>query len=582
MSNITTYRHPWYSGHAADWRKWRLVYEGGDCFVDAYLKPFSDREDNADFRSRKCMTPVPAFAKAAVNDIKNSLYSRFCDIARRGGSTGYQSAIQGQDNGVDLHGSSMNGFMGTQVLPELLVMAKVGVYVDMPELPGNNLLASAGTRPYIYMYRAEEICSWTWRPDRPDEFGSVLLCDYVDQCCPDTGLPNGQWARYRHLWIAEDGRVHCKFYNEEGLPVDKTGLVAEDEFILNIDYIPFVVLELNNSLLADVANHQIALLNMESADVAYAVKGNFVFYTEQRDPRLESPHLKPKKPDGTGTNSAQTAAATESIEVGTIQGRAYAPQMDRPGFIAPPSEPLEVSMKKEDQLKEDIRTLVNLSLSNIKSTFASAESKAMDERGLESGLGYIGLVLEHGERKIAKYWAAYEGSGEIATIKYPEKYSLMSDKERDSRIKQMSTVRDAVPSITFRRTVNKEIATVMVGHQVSIEQLDAIHAEIDKAPAFSADPDVIDKAVVGGYLDRELAAELMGYPEGTADKANEEAAERQAQIAESQAGARGVSDMSADPKRDVNAERQQNQENALAEGSGKPERGEGKKPEEDD
>jgi len=32
----------------------------------------------------------------------------------------------------------------------------------------------------------------------------------------------------------------------------------------------------------------------------------------------------------------------------------------------------------------------------------------MSDQGLEAGLSFIGLVLEGGEQKIAKYWAAYE------------------------------------------------------------------------------------------------------------------------------------------------------------------------------
>lgn len=575
---IKDYRHPQYIANMLNWRKWRLTYCGGDDFVDIYLKQYSNREDVLSFADRKCVTPAPCFAKAAVNDVKNSIFQRMSDIARRGGPQSYQAAIQGQENGVDLHGASMNHFIGSEVLPDLLTVAKVGIYVDMPELPGNNLLESAGKRPYLYRYRAEEIFSWTWRADKADEFGSVLLHDYVDECgCH--GLPMGQWSRYRHLWIDEaDGMVHVKYYNDNGDQIDKSGNQTVDEFILDIDFIPFVVGELSDSILSDVSNHQIALLNMESSDVMYSLKSNFPFYVEKRDHRFESPHMKPKKPDGTGEATVQAISGEQEIEVGTMQGRAYTGDQP-PAFINPSSEPLIASMKKQQQLKDDIRQLINLSLSNIKPKMASAESKAIDERGLESGLSYIGLVLEHMERKIALYWSAYERSSEIATIKYPEKYSLMTDDEREKKIKQMSDIRDSVPSDTFRKTVNKEIVTLMIGHQVSIEQLDAIHKEIDLAKAYTALPQIINDAVMNGILDRGLAADLMGYPKGTADKANREAADRAAQIAKSQsaandnAGARGVPDLSANPKGDVNKEKQQNQEAALAAGTGKPERG---------
>ncbi len=58
-------------------------------------------------------------------------------------------------------------------------------------------------------------------------------------------------------------------------------------------------------------------------------------------------------------------------------------------------------MSKQQQLKQDIRDLVNLNLSNIKPKLQSAESKQIDEHGLEAGLSALGLVLEHAERKAA-------------------------------------------------------------------------------------------------------------------------------------------------------------------------------------
>lgn len=578
-TKIIDYRHPEYDACYQDWEKYRATYSGGDCFIDKYLVSFSGRESPDDFLKRKCVTPVPAFAKAAVDDIKNSIFQRMADIARRGGTSAYQRAVQGQDNGVDLHGSSMDFFIGDQVLPELLVMGRVGVYVDAPDEPGNTLIEAAGHRPYIYVYRAEEILSWSYRQDRVDEYQSLLIRDYVDSCCPKTGLVTGQWKRYRCMWIdPEDKRVHVICFNEEGEQVGMHGEAGMEEIILDIDFIPFIMLELSDSLLANVANHQIALLNAESSDINFILKANFPFLTEQRDFRVQSGHLKGQFPDANGESGQ------EEVEVGSLHGRAYGPEMDRPDFIAPPSGPLEASMKKQQQLKEDIRQLINLSLSNIKPKMASAESKTLDERGLESGLSFIGLVLEDAERKIGQFWSAYEGSTEVPTIKYPEKYSLMSEGARDTKIKTLSTTRDSVVSNKFRRQVNKEIATLMVGHQVSVEEMDAIHAEIDAAEAYTADSTVIDLAVQGGYLDRALAAKLMGYPEGTAEKANAEAAERAAEIAASQgaaggmaqAGARGVGDLSADPNADVKNEKDKQRLEDQIGAKGDTSRGEGK------
>src|SRR5436853_6120818 len=75
-TTIVSIRHPEYSIQSSKWAKWRLVYEAGDNFIENYLKKFSSREGETDFNLRKDITPIPSFAKAAINDIKNSIFQR--------------------------------------------------------------------------------------------------------------------------------------------------------------------------------------------------------------------------------------------------------------------------------------------------------------------------------------------------------------------------------------------------------------------------------------------------------------------------------------------------------------------------
>ena len=65
---ISELKHPEYKDLQRYWPKWRLTYEGGDKFVEAYVKMFSQLENVNDFADRKAITYVPAFAKAAVID----------------------------------------------------------------------------------------------------------------------------------------------------------------------------------------------------------------------------------------------------------------------------------------------------------------------------------------------------------------------------------------------------------------------------------------------------------------------------------------------------------------------------------
>lgn len=546
---IADLTHPVYEQSLKDWALWRDVYQGGTDFINKYLRQFSTREDAGDYAKRKEISYNPAFAKSAVNEIKNAIFQRLVDISRHGGSEAYQRAIRGQDRGVDLLGSTMNAFLGRKALPELLTMARVGVFVDMPQLSGITVADNLGKRPYLYIYKAEDIR--TWRFDEyssQNEFSNLLLRDYILQYDEDYGLPIGESVRFRHMWV-EGEKVHCEFFGEDG-----TSEVAEP-VVLDIDRIPFVVLELSDSLLSEVSRYQVALLNMASSDLNYILQSNFPFYTEQFEPRATSEHVRPVgSGDQVATAEQAGTGKSQEVKVGVSRGRRYPKGLERPGFIAPPAEPLKASMEKQEQMKAEIRQLVHLSVANLQPRDASAESKGMDNQGLESGLSYIGLELEYAERKIADYWAMYERSVP-ATVSYPEKYSLRSEADRRDEAKELTELLARLPSETARKEVCKRIIEVMLGNKVSNEQLDKIRREIDTAHGLTTEVDILAKHVEIGILDLELAAKLCGYPEGTVEKAKKDHTDRLSRIAEHQAekggapnpGARGVGDQADNP-----------------------------------
>lgn len=537
-SKITSSTHPEYKAEVDNWEKFRLVFAGGEAFKDEYLKKFSIRETQADFNDRFSITPVPAHAKAAVIDIKNAIFQRLVDIVRIGGDKSYKSAIDGLLGGVDFAGNTMTGFIGRLVLPELLSMRKVGVYVDKPQLPeGASLLDTKDIRPYIYKYDAEDIRSWAY--DGQGRLISLLLRDHEDELDAN-GLVISIIKSFRLIRKTQVG-ITVETFDAHGDPTQ------EETILLNIKEIPFAVFELSMSLLQDVADHQIALLNMGSSDVNYAIKSNFPFYTEQINPMAQLPNI--KQPGDSGEAASAGAASTSEIKVGVTQGRGYPKGLERPGFIHPSPEPLLASMKKQAELREEIRLLVNLSLTNIEPRRESAESKALDEHSLEAGLSYIGLELEYGERQIAEFWASYERS-DVAVINYPTNYSLRSEEDRRAEAKELQQLQAAVPSQTYQRALAKEIASITVSHRVDEEDLKKIHAEIEASPTVQIDSKTILADLKEGLVSSELASTLRGYPKGEAAKAQAEIAERIAKSAES-----SVDDPNrrVDPDGDVNA-----------------------------
>ena len=220
---------------------------------------------------------------------------------------------------------------------------------------------------------------------------------------------------------------------------------------LKIKRIPFILLDIGESLIKDAAHAQIAMLNLSSSDVSYALRSNFPFLTKQEDMRAAGAHLKQyDTADGTAMAGGQPSQLKDS-RVGVNQGLVYDANMERPGFINPSSEPLKASLMLQDKLEQDIRKCVNLAIQTL-ATRASAESKQMDNQGLEGGLSYIGLVLENAERLISEYWAAYESikpeNRQIATVKYPDRYSLKTDSDRIRESNELSGLMSKVPGQT--------------------------------------------------------------------------------------------------------------------------------------
>lgn len=562
MSDITIITHPEYDRLILQWHKWRLTYDGGDPFKLAYLKRFSTREDEEDYKNRLAISYTPAFAKAAVNDIKNAIFQRMRDILRKGGTPSYENAVLGLHGGVDYNGRSMNNFIGSLLLSELLSMGKVGVYVDMPRDIGPTQADLVNKHPYLYLYRAEDIRSWTYKTGTINELQSVILRDYIYELDPETQLPKDIKEQYRFLRLNDEGFVAITVYDSAG--------VQTEEVILNIRKIPLVILEITQSLLMDVADIQVALLNLASSDINYSFKSNFPFYTEQYDPRRISPHIRQNNAntkdsgfiydDSTiethqpGTAAAAQVASNQEIVTGATRGRRYPINTERPSFIHPSSEPLEASMKKQAQLKEEIKQLVNLTVANLSDRSKDTDSRAFDEQSLEAGLSYIGQQLEYGERQIGAVWSSYERKP-APTIYYPSNYSLKDDLQRLEESQKLSALRGEVASVVYKKEVTKQIANTLLGDKIPLNILTQIYSEIDRNNIPVQDTNTIYQDIEQGLLSVETASLAKGYPEGEVEKAKQEHAERAARIVLAQTNAaelkdpaaRGVSDLENNP-----------------------------------
>ncbi|HPT70823.1 MAG TPA: hypothetical protein PLE74_00915 [Candidatus Cloacimonadota bacterium] len=536
MGKLIDIRHPEYKAMYDKWKKWRYTYAGGDDFIDQYLKYYSTRETNNDFLVRKAITYVPAFAKTAIEDVRKAIFSRANDIRRTNGSESYQKAIAGLIGGVDEHGSSMNGYIGENVLTELLPMARVGIYVDMHKNIGPTMATLGDKHPYIYTFPTEDILSWQYGED--NKLSVLLLRCHGNDVDEQWGLPDEIEITYRYL-VRTPAGVSITEYDEAGNEISG--------FDLKIKEIPFIILETKQALMADIANYQIALLNIASSDINYITKSNFPFYTEQYDPKSDMMEYIRKaqtastaavSTGGLGGNTAPVEGTTQEadqakakeIVTGAAQGRKYPVGSERPGFIHPSPEPLKVSMEKQDAMKKEIRELISLNLNNIRPRMASAESKELDNEGLVSGLAYLGVMLESTERRIAELWHMYENKPNDVTVAYPRQFTLQTEAERSDEAMKKAKVMITVPSKIYQKAIAKDIAQLTLGHKASPTTMDEIFEEIDSAEVMNTDPEFIMKAAEAGLVSNATASETIGFPKGEAAKASQDHAERLARI----------------------------------------------------
>ncbi len=559
MLKLSGVVHPEHVSESSLWAKWRLVLEGGDAFIEDYLKKYSTREDDTAFEDRKDLTPSSAFAKAAILDIRNEFFPRTVDVVRTGGSKSYQDAIRGLNGGVDLDGRTMGGFVGGEILLDLLAMGKVGVYIDKAA-EQSSLVEK--TNPYVYTFPREDIMSWSYGAD--GRLDVLLLREhYYDM--NELGLPKGIKEGYRYL-ERKDGVVEVTLQRGK----------VEETTQLKINQIPFVIFEISDSLLTDVSNYQIAIMNMASSDIDFAVKANFTFYTEQFDSRAENSQYMMQPVDAENTETSETADRKASVSPTT--GRRYGKDLERPGFINPSPEPLVVSMQKQAELKADIRSLLLLAITNLESKRASAESKEADNRSLEAGLSYIGDELEYGESRIANIWAAYEGTQSDVTVKYPRQYHILTDEQRRAEGKELEELIPTTPSDTFRKEITKEVVNVTIGHKIPKEKLAKIHSEIDASQVMITDPETIKADHEAGFVSDETASKIRGYADGEVAQARLDHAARIARIQAAQSsdgGARGVPDQQVDPD-DGKKEKEVSRQNDLNDTPTDKTRGDGK------
>jgi hypothetical protein len=539
---LVDFRHPVYEAECPLWTKWRLCYEGSDAFKEAFLYQYSKREDPGDFRNRSRITYVPGHAKSVINIIRNALAVRLPDVVRKG-SPEYLEAMQSDADGFD---NSMNTFVALQIVPMLLVQGKRYVVVDAPVASAGETRAEDSGSPFFFTVDAEDVLSWTYGDD--GEIVAILMKTYEDVKDPETNLVVGTSEGYRYMAWLENKETYTApcgaDFTGPGVVVahlDEKGEVTNKGCqLLEIERVPVVEFSLVASLMAEIADHQISMLNLASTDMDFLWRGNFPLYTQQQ--KAKTAAIRPRgtkrrradedtdSEDALSGGDPGTGRSTTQRVVGTGHGIGYPEGTERPGFVSPATENLKASMEKQSSIAKEIRVLVDLALVSlsVKAVEQSGKSKAADRIGEEAGLAYIGNALESGERALGEIFEMLAGNNpDDIEVTYPENYSIRTSEDRRKEADELRGLHSAVRSETYQHILDKRIAEVLLKPLVSSEELEEVLAEIEASAFIDDDKDrasVIQKDVTARIVSRETAGDLRGYGDDEQAKVRGESA----------------------------------------------------------
>lgn len=526
---IIDQRHPKYAGDR--WQKYRLAYEGGEEFIEAFMYRYSKREGDKAFKERKKISYNPGHAKSAINIIRNSLAVKLPEVVREGD----QRYLDACESNVDSFRASMSTFMAVDVIPMLLVHEKRFVMLDAPpKAPGATLGEDRGM-PYMWCLSAEDVLSWHYNEE--GQIDSILVREWADEVSEESGLITGSCERFRLMRKLEEGmeyRVGKETFKGPSVLIrtfDTEGKESPPE-VMDWDRVPVAEFTLVDSLMTDIADMQITLLNLASSDISFLWKGNFPIFVKEVD-RLKS-LLKPRAAKRTEQADQERVdydadvlgdSSPSNVEAGVNSGIGYEKGQAIPSFIAPPTGNLQASMDKQTEIARLIRVMVDLALTSlsVSAVEQSGKSKEADRVGEEAGLAYIGSVLEAGEREVAAIYHMLLGVPDVeVTVRYPKGFSVKTPEQRQLEAKSLMEMRSAVRSEIYNKSISKRIADLMMKGFDDSAELESAKKEIDETLYFDDNKEraeIIGKDVAAGLLSAPTGTILRGYPEDEADKA---------------------------------------------------------------
>jgi len=153
--------HPIVAARAAEWREYRLAYEGGRPYIDNYLFKHA-KERTVDFKVRLERAVYPNHVGSVVDTYAAHLYRE--QIPREAKTSG--ATLEEFWSNIDMLGTPADEFY-EQVAQAVQVGGRCAVVVDrwdgdeQGEVITRVQEADAGRRPYAYLVGNEDIIDWS-------------------------------------------------------------------------------------------------------------------------------------------------------------------------------------------------------------------------------------------------------------------------------------------------------------------------------------------------------------------------------------------------------------------------------------
>jgi len=435
--------------------KCRLAVSKGQDYVNLYLKQFSERETDNAFMFRKEITPNPPDLRIALNQLLYSIRARMGDVYRESNLAEYIDAANGVNRGVDGRGSTMVSFISNEVLKELLVAGRVGIFVNRDEVP--TTLAEEAPTPYLSIVPTEDILNLSY--DKNNQLIGVVLKTY--DVIEEDGFPIKE--TYYYDQYRTDGKLltHTR-YNNQGQFMHT---VTSDLGVL-----PFTLLQIEDAPVPNALYLHDALMQLSSTDFIFLFKSNHPIYVEQFSVKAEMQERQAKR--------ERERDGEVEADVGTVTGRRYAENLEAPSFISPKVDHLEASEFKQEKITKQIERMLTIESFDKGYKQASAETKREDKEPLVGNIQKLFDELEKAEKGIAKAWHAYYGVPISFTVEYPTTFDLRTETARLDSAEKKLKLRDDVSSQSFKKIITLEAVRDIIP-TASLRELREIQEEIN-------------------------------------------------------------------------------------------------------